>query len=245
MISDPKKTIDNIVAWLKQQAEARNLNSLIIYIGNESIATSVAYRLCKRTLLNVHDINYDDYINMNGLIADCSKRYKALIVSARCKNDNLFIRDYDKFEPVDVMPLANFKFSEVEQLHKAIPEVMESTFDKALRSATAAINMVGTGKIREGKLIKEGPRSYVAKQEPISKPKPPKSDHGISQEELEWLEELDKHSHIITSNKDPAKEHSWFKFTMRQKEVIAKVHQMEKLTRHKHNPNIPIFKNEP
>ena len=180
--------LQKITTWIKEQAKIRGLSELVINIANEDSATSLISFLCKRTLLKINNANDDDI-----------KHFKeSLVVSSRCKNNNLFIRDYNKFEPVDIMPLADFKLSEVEQLYKIISD-------------------------------------NVFK---------PYNHNGISQQELEWLEELDKKCQIVTSKQDPTKNSSWFKFTIRQKEIIAKVHQVEKITRHKHNPNIPYFKNE-
>jgi hypothetical protein len=70
----------------------------------------------------------------------------------------------------------------------------------------------------------------------------------ITNEEIEWIDNLNERTKIIDgvgiidSIDDPAKNKKWFTFTLQQKELIGKVHQMEKMTRHKHNPNMPIFK---
>lgn len=63
----------------------------------------------------------------------------------------------------------------------------------------------------------------------------------ITEDELEWLNREDSRSSIVSSNEDPVKSYRWFAYTLRQQQIIAMAHQMEKKTRHKYNPNIPIF----
>lgn len=63
---------------------------------------------------------------------------------------------------------------------------------------------------------------------------------GISYDEVEWADRQDMQNGIIRSEDDPARHRSWVGYTLRQREVIAKVHQMEKISRHKYNPNLPV-----
>lgn len=77
---------------------------------------------------------------------------------------------------------------------------------------------------------------------------------GITYDEIEWADREDirttedigkvytsiPRSGIVKREADPAKHPAWLGYTGRQREVIAKLHQMEKISRHKHNPAIPV-----
>ena len=52
-------------------------------------------------------------------------------------------------------------------------------------------------------------------------------------EELEWACRENDATNIIESSSDPAKHRSWGRFTLRQRQVVARLNQIEKLTRHK------------
>jgi len=45
---------------------------------------------------------------------------------------------------------------------------------------------------------------------------------------------------IVTSELDPSKHIAWMGYSGRQREVVAQMHQLEKASRHKYNPNLPI-----
>ena len=65
---------------------------------------------------------------------------------------------------------------------------------------------------------------------------------GLKYDEIEWADRQNQKTNIITSDIDPVKNKAWMGYTGRQRVVIAKMHAIEKVTRHKHNPNIPICK---
>lgn len=54
-------------------------------------------------------------------------------------------------------------------------------------------------------------------------------DHEL----IEWVDREDLKTGIVSSNESPTNNKMWFKYTIPQKEMIAKLHQREKLTRHK------------
>lgn len=68
--------------------------------------------------------------------------------------------------------------------------------------------------------------------------------HGFTEEELEWLDQLDVRTNLITGSQDPTKYYGWFGFSVRQKEIISKLYVIEKQTRHKVNPNANIYRQE-
>jgi len=63
---------------------------------------------------------------------------------------------------------------------------------------------------------------------------------GITYDEIEWADRENMNNNIVTDETDPARHRDWLRYSMRQREVIAKVHQLEKISRHKYNPNLPV-----
>jgi len=63
---------------------------------------------------------------------------------------------------------------------------------------------------------------------------------GCTYDEVEWADRQNMENNIISSDEDPAKHRTWGGYTLRQREVLALVHQMEKTTRHKFNPALPV-----
>ena len=219
MITDCNKTVEFIISWIKEQAYQRNKKSLVVDVSRGNMACGLVAFLCLRSLLKVHTISSvqssyrlsnkfniphhiysdkeDNDVNFiakrNAYIYSASMEYDALIVGTRCKNDSLLIRSYDKFEPVDILPINDLTYTEVCQMY-----------------------------------------NELVKME-INDPEPLEFAHT----ELEWLEELNKNKGIITAETDPTKHPLWYTYTLKQKALICKAFQMEKLTRHKHNTNIP------
>lgn len=78
---------------------------------------------------------------------------------------------------------------------------------------------------------------------------------GISYDEIEWADREDMRTQytiegiaghdqkvpgLIFDDADPAKRPDFYRYTGRQQQVLAKLHQMEKISRHKANPNLPV-----
>lgn len=106
-----------------------------------------------------------------------------------------------------------------------------------------------TGAVRDnGVNFAEGPEAagaiYVAT--PTADLWGPDGDHedeselGISYPEIEWADRENERTSIVVDEADPTKHGAWRAYTGRQREVIAKMHQLEKSTRHKYNPNLPV-----
>jgi NH3-dependent NAD+ synthetase len=80
----------------------------------------------------------------------------------------------------------------------------------------------------------------------------PNSEHederelGLSYDEIEWADRQNMRSvegfGIITSNDDPVRHPFWHAYTSNQRRVIAKMHALEKVSRHKINSNLPVCK---
>lgn len=80
---------------------------------------------------------------------------------------------------------------------------------------------------------------------------------GITYDEVEWADREDMRTAyvmegiaghdqdvpgIIFNDADPAKHPEFFRYTGRQQQVIAKLHQLEKISRHKFNASLPCCK---
>lgn len=68
---------------------------------------------------------------------------------------------------------------------------------------------------------------------------------GISYDEIEWADRENMRtegiaSGIVVNTSDPAKHSAWLGYTGRQRIVIAKMHSLEKASRHKINKNLPV-----
>ena len=61
----------------------------------------------------------------------------------------------------------------------------------------------------------------------------------LTQQELEWVGLLQDRTMILSS--DPTKSKSWFAFSTRQKQILAKLHQVYLINQYKFNPNIPVY----
>ena len=61
-----------------------------------------------------------------------------------------------------------------------------------------------------------------------------KIDEILTYSDVEWADRENERSGIIEKDEDPKNKSSgWFRFTLKQKEIISRLHQIEKRTRHK------------
>jgi NH3-dependent NAD+ synthetase len=66
--------------------------------------------------------------------------------------------------------------------------------------------------------------------------------NDITDLEVEWADGENTRTQIIVSDDSPDKHRDWQRFTLRQRQIVAKLHQLEKLTRHKINNNLQFCK---
>ena len=162
---------------------------------------------------------------------------KGLIVGTGNRSEDNLIRYFQKFGDgcVDISPIADLFKSEVYELFAYMTGLTVAFRDNgvnfaegpeassAIYIATPTADLWGEG---EGQTDEE--------------------ELGLTYDEIEWADrqnDITKRQYnkaIVTYSQDPAKHPAWLGYTGRQREVIAKVHQMEKITRHKHNPHLPI-----
>ncbi|HVI39657.1 MAG TPA: hypothetical protein VM577_03270, partial [Anaerovoracaceae bacterium] len=73
---------------------------------------------------------------------------------------------------------------------------------------------------------------------------------GVTYDEVEWADREDSRTErdydgqtspgIVVSENDPAKHQAWLGYTGRQRVVIARMHALEKASRHKVNASLPV-----
>ncbi len=246
--------IDDIVSWIKSHAESRNKSAILIEI-DDTISSVTNALLAKKTGLAVHviiycvhsdwqsirdlcenlkfdyhrlDPDYDgDDVSETWIPEDCNdvrikyirnvkfqkelEKYakiayiaettNSLLLSNITRDDYLFVRNYPKINPWDIMPFADLSMAMVNGLFDKLAPIRSPEIEAFYNIA----------------------------------PKP--------NLEIEWLYNANEKSRIIESESDPTKHQKWYIYTTAQKSLIAKVHQIEKLTRYKQN-SIPVFKRE-
>lgn len=145
--------------------------------------------------------------------------YKGIIVGTGNRSEDNLIRYYNKFGDgaVDISPIADLYKSEVFQLFKYLTsgeDIKESA--QNIYDATPSADLWG-----------------------IENPQTDEEELGITYDEIEWVDRENIKNQIISEVTDPVRHKAWGRYTGRQKQIIAKIHQMEKMSKHKLNPNIP------
>ena len=181
--------------------------------------------------------------------------YRGIIVGTGNRSEDNITRYFQKYGDgcVDISPIADLFKSEVYELFAYLSQEMRS--DKGLRLADSSVMSrevnvtfmpVGALAIFEAKPTADlwGPDSGQEDEKEL----------GISYDEIEWADREDMRTQgdigraynpisspgIIFSDKDPTKRPDFYRYTSRQQTVLAKLHQMEKISRHKMNPNLPV-----
>lgn len=193
--------------------------------------------------------------------------YKGIIVGTGNRSEDNITRYFQKFGDgcVDIAPIADLFKSEVRELFGYLAMEMRPTtinphptrdVAEAMRInkpiASVSFHMSpGAQAIYDAKPTADlwGPDSGQEDEKEL----------GISYDEIEWADREDMRTQkmtsvtasdgsvhsfptepgIIKADSDPAKYKEWYKYSARQKEVLAKLHQLEKISRHKMNPNLP------
>lgn len=160
-----------------------------------------------------------------------------IIVGTGNRSEDRITRYFQKFGDgcVDFSPIADLWKSEVYALFKFLAEeslgVMEPAAE-AIYNAKPSADLWGADSGQEDE-----------------------KELGISYDEIEWADREDMdtqwvmegiagHSQdvpgIIFREESPTLNPKWGTYTLRQQQVILTLHNMEKISRHKANPNMPI-----
>lgn len=183
---------------------------------------------------------------------------KGLIVGTGNRSEDNLTRYFQKFGDgcVDLAPIADLFKSEVYDLFAYLAGELapagEASMDEAcyIRGLEATKMMSSARAILAANPTADlwGPESGQEDEKEL----------GITYEEIEWADrenmrtmktvakegevivQTSWNSGIITGETDPSKHPAWMGYTGRQREVVAKMHQLEKISRHKHNPALPV-----
>lgn len=167
--------------------------------------------------------------------------YNGIIVGTGNRSEDRITRYFQKFGDgcVDICPISDLYKREVYSLFAWLAAADHEFNDMFLPKAARDIyNAKPTADLW-------GPDSNQEDEKEL----------GITYDEIEWadredvrteyvLEGIAGHNQyvpgIICNDDDPSKRPDFFRYTARQQQVIAKLHQMEKISRHKMNTNLPV-----
>lgn len=183
---------------------------------------------------------------------------RGIIVGTGNRSEDNLTRYYQKFGDgcVDLAPIADLFKSEVYELFAYLaaelaPQGANPTGESCyIRGLDATAMMFSAREILAAKPTADlwGPDSGQEDEKEL----------GLTYEEIEWgdrenmrtIMTIEKQGKvdvqktwgvgIISGDPDPSKHPSWMSYTGRQREIVAKLHQLEKVSRHKHNPALPV-----
>lgn len=160
-----------------------------------------------------------------------------IIVGTGNRSEDRITRYFQKFGDgcVDFSPIADLHKSEVYALFKFLAEEKTGSMGPgaaAIYNAKPSADLWGADSGQEDE-----------------------KELGISYEEIEWADREDvatEEEHegyigqtitlpgIVCYDRAPELHPKWWNYTPRQQEIISKLHHMEKVSRHKMNPNMPV-----
>lgn len=169
--------------------------------------------------------------------------HHGIIVGTGNRSEDHITRYFQKFGDgnIDISPIADLFKSEVYQLFSYLatyvlsPQAIQNQSDWAVGKATICLDISIPSSARaiyDAKPTADlwGPDGGQEDEKEL----------GISYDEIEWADRVDMNTHIIFNDADPAKSEDFYRYTGRQQQVLAKLHAMEKASRHKMNPNLPV-----
>lgn len=145
-----------------------------------------------------------------------------LIVGTGNRSEDRITRYFQKFGDgcVDFCPIADLWKSEVYDLFKFLAEEDAGTMGpgaKAIYDAKPTADLWGADSGQEDE-----------------------KELGISYDEIEWADREDVKTPLIFRETSPNVEQKFNNYSERQQEVLLKLWKMEKVSRHKFNPNLPV-----
>jgi NAD+ synthase len=148
-----------------------------------------------------------------------------LIVGTGNRSEDRITRYYQKFGDgcVDFSPIADLHKSEVRELFRYLASVDIDNNGIMNPGAAAIYHAKPTADLWGADSGQEDEKEL-----------------GISYEEIEWADREDVKTPLIFRETPPNVESKFGNYTGRQQEILMKLWKMEKVSRHKSNPNMPI-----
>lgn len=184
---------------------------------------------------------------------------KSLILGTGNRSEDNITRYFQKYGDgnVDLSPIGDLFKSEVYELFGYLAH---KDYSGELRGMGSLLPYKGVPAAWQNKM--PGSARKILRANPTADLWGPDSGQedekelGITYDEIEWADRENTRTEkedftlkifgdlipkgIIFSEDDPAKRPDFYRYTARQKVVICKLHQMEKMTRHKINSNLPV-----
>lgn len=225
MILNKEKTIKAIVSWLKDYLEKTSFSCFILPIDND-VNSVLTYLLCKLTNHTVYA--FDPFFPWKR--SEDTREY--MPADGHVKMDpsleDSWHNCFDAFEFAEEK-----KCLWVDSLDREEYRLLRNYPKKAYFADLLPLADLYKSELHE--LISHFyDETWVQKDKIRTK--------EFASRDIEWADRLDMNYSIISSDNDPVSNHLWPTLTGNQQKIIAKMHQIEKKTRHKHNPNLPVCK---
>lgn len=176
---------------------------------------------------------------------------RGLIVGTGNRSEDNITRYFQKYGDgcVDISPISDLFKNEVYELFKFLSEKMFFDMNCSDPMMIGGYFPPGAKAIYDAKPTADlwGPDAGQEDEKEL----------GITYDEIEWADREDMRTAyciegiaghdqdvpgVIFNDSDPAKHPEFYRYTGRQQQVIARLHQLEKISRHKMNANLPCCK---
>jgi hypothetical protein len=245
-----------ICSWLKEQIAIQNKKALLVYIENNNIYSVLNHYFCNATQIPIHAIiDSNDFTARQFCIKNqiphssftpFVKHVDELIINVNFPGMNKIIykENYDKIYELEKTAFISYVAETTNSLYSGNITRNDYYFVRNFPKVNC-YDLLPFVNFSETELLNIITNFSVD----ISIIAP----NFIPQNsELEWIFDLNRRtkvfwgvelapSGIIEKDADPTHYEKWYAFTSSQKALIAKIHQQEKLTRHK-KINGEIFK---
>jgi len=222
----------------KNLAKEFNLKTVLIDLKTlcRDITDQVSFHLYNSRVPYLTEENSRLELSINALksglrapiLSYISKTTNGIVVGTDNRNEYNLIRYYDKYACVDINPIADLFKSEIYELFAYITGIKVGWIDST-SCRSAAFGPDAAMDIYDAEISTDywGPSNYS-------------NDVNLTYDEIEWADRQNIRTSIVENDKDPVRDLAWQAYSARQRKVIAKIHALEKNSRHKYNPNLPI-----
>lgn len=212
-------------AYNRAKAFADELNIQLLKVDLSESHKSISYQLMDQA-------KYDWTSNgSTGGLSSCLRSptlslvahaTNGLIVGTGNRSEDHITRYFQKFGDgcVDFSPIADLFKSEVYALFKFLAEEKTGVMSpgaQAIYDAKPTADLWGADSGQEDE-----------------------KELGMSYDEIEWADREDMKTGLIFGEMDPTRSIYWSNYDDRQKVVLHRLWVMEKISRHKSNPNMPV-----